>query len=62
MTDLNPDYDKYPEYNFGMHCKEGPASDDPEVVAAWKSRHRDKVLDDYCDTHPGTPECKVFDD
>ena len=56
-------FDKRPEYDFGLHCNEGPADDaDPEVVAAWEARHRDKLLDAYCDTHPGSPECKVFDD
>lgn len=53
--------DKRPEYNFGLHCEEGPASDDPEVVAAWEARHRDELLNAYCDTHHGSPECKVFD-
>ena len=59
MTDPN---DKRPQYDFGLHCKEGPESSDPEVVAAWSPRHRDALLDSYCDTHPGSPECKVFDD
>ena len=27
-----------------------------------ESRHRDKILDQICDTHPGSPMCKVFDD
>ena len=60
MTEIQTD--KRPEYDFGMHCKEGPGSDDPEVIEAWEKRHRDKLLDDYCDTHPGSVECKVFDD
>ena len=57
----NPN-DKRPEYDFGLRCNEGPASEDPEVIAAWEARHRDKLLDEYCDTHPGSPECKVFDE
>ena len=61
MTKKDPN-DKRPEYNFGLHCKEGPASDDPDVIKAWEERHRDKLLDEYCDTHPGSPECKVFDE
>ena len=27
-----------------------------------EARHRDALLDAYCDTHPGSPECKVFDE
>ena len=54
--------DQPTDYNFGLHCKEGPGSEDPEVIAAWEARHRDKVLDEYCDLNPGSPECKVFDD
>ena len=26
------------------------------------TRHRDKILDDFCDNHPGSPMCKVFDE
>jgi len=62
MTTQKDPNDKRPQYNFGLHCKEGPESKDPEVVAAWEARHRDELLDAYCDTHPGAPECKVFDD
>ena len=62
MTTTNDPNDKRPEYDFGMHCKEGPGSEDPEVIKAWEERHRDKLLDDYCDTHPGSVECKVFDE
>ena len=28
----------------------------------WHSRHSDKLLDIYCDTHPDSPECRVYDD
>ena len=28
----------------------------------WHNRHRDKLLDEFCDTHPGAPQCKVFDE
>ena len=62
MTTQKDPNDKRPEYDFGMHCKEGPGSDDPEVIKAWEERHRDALLDAYCDTHPGSPECKVFDE
>ena len=36
--------------------KENGGLDDPQ------NRHRDKLLDEFCDTHPGAPQCKVFDD
>ena len=26
------------------------------------ARHRDKVLDEICNTHPSAPMCKVYDD
>ena len=28
----------------------------------WHERHQDKLLDIYCDTHPDSPECRVYDD
>jgi len=63
MTDPN---DKRPQYNFGMHCNEEHTENETKpsegVVNDWHSRHQDKLLDDYCDTHPGAPECKVFDE
>jgi hypothetical protein len=31
-------------------------------IADWHNRHQDKVLDKFCDDHPGAPQCKVFDD
>ena len=58
--------DKRPEYNFGLHCNEDHSTD--EVVEGNaelnnpEARHRDALLDAYCDTHPGSPECKVFDE
>ena len=61
MPETKDSNDKRSQYDFGMHCKEGPVSNDPDDVKAWEARHRDKLLDDYCDTHPGSVECKVFD-
>lgn len=59
--------DKYNEYKVDLHCNEEHSPDewDPEVegkIADPSTRHRDKLLDEYCDNHPGSPECKVFDE
>ena len=64
MTDPN---DKHAEYELPFHCNEKHSEDEwnPKTegkIADPKERHKDKLLDAYCDTHPGTPECKVFDD
>ena len=58
--------DKWNEYKVDLHCKEshGVSETDPDAeqkIAAWEKRHLDKVLDDFCDNHPGSPMCKVFD-
>lgn len=67
MTDKKDPNDKYSEYDFGLHCKETHSPDewDPKTegkLSDPQNRHRDKLLDDFCDTHPGSPQCKVFDD
>ena len=59
--------DKYNEYKVDLHTNEehSPEEFDPEHDAGVndpESRHRDKLLDDFCDTHPGSPMCKVFDE
>ena len=49
----------------GTNEKHSPDEFDPKKDAGVnnpESRHRDKVLDQICDTHPGSPECKVFDE
>jgi len=28
----------------------------------WKARHRDQVLEKYCDNHPDALECRVYDE
>ena len=58
--------DKYSEYDFGLHCKEEHSEDEWDSehdgkIADWHERHRDQILDEFCDTHPGSPMCKVFD-
>ena len=52
--------DKYSEYKVDFHAKEGPSEE--EGKEAWETRHRDKLLDNFCDDHPSAPQCKVFDD
>lgn len=66
MTVQKDPNDKYSEFDFGLHCNEDHSKEErPEGDAELnnpESRHRDKLLDDFCDTHPGSPQCKVFDD
>ena len=31
-------------------------------IADPHERHKDQILDIYCDTHPSSPECRVYDD
>lgn len=59
--------DKYESHQVPFSTNEKHSSEefDPEHDAAInnpESRHRDKLLDKICDTHPGSPMCKVFDD
>ena len=59
--------DKYQSFQVPFSTNEKHSADefDPEHDAAInnpESRHRDKLLDKICDTHPGSPMCKVFDD
>ena len=59
--------DKYNAYKIDLHCNEEHSDDewDPETegkISDPSTRHRDKLLDDFCDNHPGSPMCKVFDE
>mgnify|MGYP001413370067 CR=1 FL=1 len=59
--------DKYAEHKVDFHANEKhtEAEFDAEHDAKlndWHTRHQDKLLDFYCDTHPDAPECKVYDD
>ena len=59
--------DKRNIYKVDLHCNEEHSPDEwnPQVegkLSDPSTRHRDKLLDEYCDTHPGSPECKVFDE
>ena len=54
-------------YKVDLHCNETHSDDewDPTTegkIADPRNRHQDKVLDEFCDNHPGSPMCKVFDD
>ena len=63
MTDIT---DKYEKFKVPYSTNEKHSSDefDPKENGGLDNpanRHNDKVLDDICDTHPGSPMCKVFD-
>ena len=59
--------DKYNAYKVDLHTNEPHAEDEWDSehdgkIADWHNRHQHKVLDKFCDDHPGAPQCKVFDD
>ena len=59
--------DKYSKYKVDLQCNEHHEEDewDPKTegkLSDWHNRHQDKILDEFCDDHPGSPQCKVFDD
>ena len=59
--------DKYGKYEVPFHTLEKHAKEEFDAehdagINNPESRHRDKILDQICDTHPGSPMCKVFDD
>ena len=64
MTDIT---DKYEEYKLPYGTNEKHADDefDPKENGGLDNpanRHRDKLMDAYCDNHPGSPGCKIFHD
>ena len=64
---LNKDpNDKYAEYEVDFHANETHAEDETKPnegkVNDWHERHKDKVLEFFCDTHPDAPQCRVYDD
>ena len=65
MTNPDPN-DKYAAWKVDFHANEKHTEDEvhPEdgKVNDWHERHKDKLLDEFCDTHPGSPMCKVFDE
>ena len=51
-----------------MHNDAFHAHDESEVnkndgkINDWHTRHEDKHLEVYCDNHPDSLECRVYDD
>ena len=63
MTDITDKYEKY-KVPYSTNEKHAPDEFDPKENGGLDNpanRHKDKLLDDICDTHPGSPMCKVFD-
>ena len=61
MTLKHDPNDKYSDYEVDFH---GIESEDKNLDEHkdYEARHRDKVLEKLCDSHPSAPMCKVFDD
>ena len=51
-------FDKYKDYKVDFHGNE-PCDIEDKACA---DRHRDKVLEELCDSHPSAPMCRVYDD
>jgi len=66
MTLKQDPNDKYKEYEVDFHGlvdhEENETTDSEGKVNDWHERHKDKVLDVFCDTHPDAPQCRVYDD
>jgi len=64
QTDPNDKYAKFKvPYSTNEHHEEDEwDSEHDGKIADWHNRHQDKLLDKFCDDHPGAPQCKVFDD
>ena len=67
MTEQKDPNDKYAKFKVPYGTNEHHEEDewDPTTegkIADWHTRHQDKLLDKFCDNHPGAPQCKVFDD
>ena len=65
MTSINTD--KYFEYAVPFHGNEKHSEDEFDAtqdakVNDYHERHKDKILDSFCDLHPSSPHCKVYDD
>ena len=53
-ADLESSHAYYEEYH---------KNDEPETgINDWHNRHQDKKLEVYCDNHPDSLECRVYDD
>lgn len=66
MTLKQDPNDKYKEYEVDFHGleqhQENETKPNEGKVNDWHERHKDKVLDEFCDTHPDAPQCRVYDD
>lgn len=67
MKIIHDPNDKYEKFKVPYSTNEHHAPDewDPKTegkIADPSERHKDKLLDEFCDNHPGSPQCKVFDD
>ena len=67
MTLKQDPNDKYKEYEVDLHCNETHSPDEWNPLTDGKisnpsERHKDKILDMFCDTHPDAPQCRVYDD
>ena len=60
------DLDKYSEYSVDFHGlvdhTEEEVTEEDSALDDWHNRHRDPLLDAFCDAHPSAPQCKVYDD
>jgi len=59
--------DKYAKFKVPFSTNEPHEEDEWDKehdgkIADWHNRHQDKLLDEFCDTHPGAPQCKIFDE
>ena len=58
--------DKYSKWKVDFHTlvdhSDETVNPDDGKVNDWHERHEDKLLDKFCDDHPGSPMCKVFDE
>lgn len=58
--------DKYSEYKVDFHGNESHEGEEVKAsdgkINDWHERHRDKIIDAFCDSHPDAPHCRVYDD
>ena len=52
---------KVPEHDLNHEAYLDP-KDGKEHVNDWHTRHEDQHLEVYCDNHPDSFECRVYDD
>ena len=68
MTTKTPDHDLNHEVYIDPKDHKEHINDEKEVdkndakINDWHTRHEDKHLEVYCDNHPDSLECRVYDD